>query len=401
MRRRGGSGGAALRAALALLPAAAAAADLGGFLRLRCREEGFDPGLALAAAGLPPARSLMHTLRVTGAAAEGDLALKLDLEASRDLLRESEDYASRLDEAYAAWRRGGLAAWAGKRKLDWGPGLAWSPSDRLSPPRDKLDLAELREGLPQAGFQVAWGSWRAAALARPRAEAGPLQGSAKLGLELAGQELGAWLGRGASGQTAWGLMQTGYLLDELELHLETATQQGRELPRARPLGPGSWAFLPQPEGQPLSSFLLGLRYFRGAANFRAAAEYFRNAQGYGSGEARDYFEALEAAARKPVPGPPDLACLAQAAALAAGDLRQDYAYLSLSKGNPLGTLEAACEALLSLDDGSGALLPSLRALAGEAVELRARGLCFWGAPRSHYGSGPLRQGLALDLSYRF
>ncbi len=322
----------------------------------------------------------------------------------------------------------------GRKRLVWGPGLAWNPADVLDPPKDPTDPSLQRAGAWMVRAEAPFERFTVTALWAPRAtalESGlprrflfPPGGggaeqlvAARLYVLAADADLNLywfWSDRyadGVPGSHRAGVSASRTFFRDLELHLETLAQQGREAWAVVPaclMGGSASPVACDPLARP--GLLSGAIYLRAIGGGRwtfpddsfVSAEYAYDGTGLDSREFgdRERFLAMLPSLLAPGPGAqvgfPDPAALlasggeGQPVRFAFRPQRRHYLFLIWQKPRIADDFTAAATLLWGLEDRSGLLAPSLTWSAREWLTLSLLAQLPFGPAGSELGSLPFR-----------
>ncbi len=324
----------------------------------------------------------------------------------------------------------------GRKRLVWGPGFAWNPADVIDPPKDPTDPTLQRAGAWVVRAEAPFERFTVTALWAPRVtalEAGlprrflfpPGGGGAEQLLAARLYVLAAdadvnvtwfWSDRyadGVPGSHRVGLSASRTFLGDLELHLETLAQQGRDVWKVRRqclTGAAASPVACDPLARP--GLLSGAVYLRAIGGGRwtfaddsfLSAEYAYDGTGLDSGEFgdRQRFLSMLPSLLALGPGSPGGVALPDPGALlpsggegqpvrfAFRPQRRHYLFLVWQKPRIADDFTATAMLLWGLEDRSGLVAPSLVWSAREWLTLSLLAQLPFGPAGSELGSLPFR-----------
>lgn len=351
--------------------------------------------------GLPD-NSLENTNRLILKQIFDNAKVVLDLEGAKDLLNDSQNYNIIVNESYYSFNVPSFNLLVGKKKIDWGTGFAWNPSDQINKHKNPLDIYENREGanLFKLDFSVL-DSDITGIYQLSSSESGSGR-HIKISKNINNFNVAAYYSKVLNENEFAGIMGTGYITDRWEFHFETATQRGRiqPLPNYNPVS-GVYSYVADPDKNFLTSYLCGFRYSLSEKNFYAILEYYKNSRGYSGGEGQTYFDYLKTVEQKPVKTPIDNAYIAQSLNISSTNFQDQYTFVCVRKSNDLNTLEIGFDSIFSLADGSGVIIPLAKKVVVENLEAQLRLLHFWGSNHSEFGNYPMKDEAIFDCVYYF
>jgi hypothetical protein len=278
----------------------------------------------------------------------------------------------------------------GRQKVSWGSGLFVNPSETFRPSRNPFDPSEDRKGIDSLRF-----SWTRSILQLQYfLEYGDhleddWRHHGKIGITQYNTDLAVTYTTKADKAPVMGLQVSRYLTDDLEIHVEGVMQEGRDNPVAEAIFPGIARFEFKDDDEWFFNCVVGLRHFTGEHDLTTIVEYYFNGDGYSESEFDSLHDEMRRIGMTVAPSPFDLAFLQTASDLVDKPyLRRNYLFLSSHKGFRLSTLNIGLDVLISIDDGSGRLGPSIDYLVRENLQFKIQGGFAFGKNNSEFGSLP-------------
>ena len=314
---------------------------------------------------------------------------------SDDQLGSDRD-KGRLMEGGVRWSNGpDLSLDAGKRVQRWGKGYAWNPVAFVERPKDSSDPQASREG-----FVMASGEWTKSlngpmstigftglvvptryGLNQDYGEKESLNPAAKLYLLAFDTDIDLmWRAKGSKPQS-FGADFSRNMGSAFEVHGEWARTLNARRNVVSPSG------IVRSNEENYNSWLLGMRYLT-QNEVTWIVEYYRNGNGYGTQEIKDYYQFLDKAlAPKAGQALEEKARTVAQSGYGRPNPGRDYLYVKSSVGEPLGWVYGAASltAMTNLNDSSWQITPEISYTGFNNVEIRARAFFLSGKSQSEFG----------------
>ena len=330
---------------------------------------------------------------------------------SDDQLGSDRD-KGRLMEGGVRWSNGpDLSLDAGKRVQRWGKGYAWNPVAFVERPKDSSDPQASREGFVMAsgeltkslngpmstiGFTGLIVPTRSG-LNQDYGEKESLNPAAKLYLLAFDTDIDLmWRAKGSKPQS-FGADFSRNMGSALEIHGEWARTLNAKRNVVSPGGVVS------SNEEDYNSWLLGLRYLT-QNEVTWIVEYYRNGNGYGTQELKDYYQFLEKAlAPKAGEALEEKARMVAQSGYGRPNPGRDYLYVKSSVSEPLGWVYGAASltAMTNLNDNSWQIMPEISYTGFNNVEIRARAFFLSGKSQSEFGEKTADQRFEVYARFYF
>ena len=271
----------------------------------------------------------------------------------------------------------------GRQKISWGSGMAWNPTNYLGADKNRTDLSNEFPGVDVLDLEKGFGEAQFTVLIKPQGAPEDWGKAAKFATRLGRQDLTFSLYQQG---TANGFgIDWAASIGSFTVYAEVAARTDADRYYIGASG-GQGVPLTRSDAARFIHGVAGLnRIFPG--DWMMQLEYYYNQAGWDPAEAANYYRYQGPAAFQ--------------AASYCGDLRRNYLYALVRKGELVDDLAATVTVLANWDDGSAMLMPGLEYRLGENTVANLTLTWFTGSPQSEFGALPDRLQIAVKFTVSF